>query len=369
MKDSSPQVTPQTKYGLSPKFDSAIRLLDLDKHPHSSTFVCTSETEKNGLQDLAQEHLADLLGCGPLCILKEHAAGHGAVDFLAFDSQGLVFLVEVKRAKDQRAKYDVIFQVLKYHCRPAEILDKLSSPKLESKLTESFGLSPQDASKLAEKARKNIERRLMNPVIIVDEASYPLIAYAYSIAFRDIRGELRVFEVNVQHIRDGDDDTTARDFVYIRKYSSNDAWIGNSVKNNRQPTPRDSSLEATLGRIPDPMIGQNVVRLLEKAGLRISPAKSTKNFTLVKFKAYFTWDPSGAFTTGMPAPKLPKPKNPYRVVVTVEDPEVVRRLISAGFYPEKSENGTKTYRIFDLSPSTTDDDLDRLAAVLLELRK
>jgi hypothetical protein len=117
------------------------------------------------------------------------------------------------------------------------------------------------------------------------------------------------------------------------------------------------------------MIGQNVVRLLEKAGLRISPAKSTKNFTLVKFKAYFTWDPSGAFTTGMPAPKLPKPKNPYRVVVTVEDPEVVRRLISAGFYPEKSENGTKTYRIFDLSPSTTDDDLDRLAAVLLELRK
>ena len=33
----------------------------------------------------------------------------------------MIFLVEVKRCKDQRAMFGVIFQVLKCHCFPAEI--------------------------------------------------------------------------------------------------------------------------------------------------------------------------------------------------------------------------------------------------------
>jgi hypothetical protein len=327
------------------------------------------DASKKVLHDLVEDHLEHVLDCDDLCVFRGFPAGHGGeVDFLAFDREGKVFLIEVKRAEDQRGKYDVIFQVLKYHTFSNEILEELFSCDrgFEAKLARDFSLSGEDAHELAERVRDNIQKRLMNPVTIIDEASYQLIASAYCMALRGINAEFRVFEVNVQRIRCGGDAGT-KDFLCVRRYRTDSPWVGNETKDNRRPTPRDSSLEATLGRIPDPIIGQKVRRLLERAGLRIRPAKSTKNFTLVKFKAYFTWDPSGAFTTGMPVPKLPKPKNPYRVVATAEDPEVVRRLTSAGFYPEKSENGTKTYCIFDLKSSTTDDDLDRLAAVLREL--
>jgi hypothetical protein len=369
MKDMASQETPQAKYVLSSNPDSVIRLLGLDKNQCNETFVCTSEIKKNGLQDLVEDHLDCLLDRRPLCILKESPAVHGgSVDFLAFDNEGHVFLVEVKRAEDQRAKFDVIFQVLKYHCRPAEILQKLSSSErdFESELARQLGLSRLEASKLAARARANIERRLMNPVIIIDEASYQLIAHAYSIVLREINGELRVIEVNVQHIRDGVDDTTTKDFVYIRRYFSNDDWIGNDIRNNRQPTEYESFQDA-LGRLPDPTIRQKVVRLTEEMRLGMPDvAKSTNNFTLIAGKAYFTWDPDGKMPQGM-FPKTAKPKNPYRIVVFEPNPEVVRRLADAEFYQETSENGRRTYRIYDLTASTTDEDLARLATVLREL--
>lgn len=368
MRSLPSQETLQTKYSLSQKFKSAIRLLDLDGHACNNTFVCTSETEKSGLQDLTEDHLGELLGCGPLCTLKESPAGRGgSVDFLAFDLKGRVFLVEVKRAKDQRAKYDVVFQVLKYHCSPNDILHKLSSSRrdFESELSKQLGLNPQEASELARKARKNIENRLMNAVVVVDEATYPLIAHAYSLALREIQGELselRVIEVNLQHIQSGAVDA---DFVYIRRYFSSDSWIGNETLGNRKPT-EYGSLEDALRRIPDTTISQKVARLMEETGANIRAAKSKKNFTIIKKKAYFTWDPSGEFTTGM-GPRMARPKNPFRIVVTEDKPDVVRRLIDSGFHQEPSLDGERTYCVFDLRPSTTDEDVTRLATAIREL--
>lgn len=370
MKDLTPQATSQTKDGFSLNPFSDILLLCPDKRQCNQTFVCTSEIERNGLQDLVEDHLEHMLGRGPLCILKESGAGHGgAVDFLAFDRDGLVFLVEVKRAADQRAKYDVIFQVLKYHCDPAEILRTLSSlkPDFESRLAEGLGLNPEEASELAERARTNIEKRLMNPVIVVDEASYQLIADAHELTLRKIPGgEFRVIEANLQRVRYGTEDAETKDFVYIRRYFSNNTWIGNKYRNNRKPTEYESLPDA-LGRIPDPTIPPKVDRLIEKMFVSIpGVAKSMKNVTLIAHKAYFTWDPDGKMPQGM-FPKMAKPKNPYRIVVVEPNPDVVRRLVDAGFYQETSENGAREYRVFDLLSSTTDERIDRLAEVLREL--
>lgn len=110
------------KNGLSANPQSSIHFLLPSKRRCNETFVCTSEIgnsegDRDGFQDLVEDHLDYLLAAGPLCIFKEFPCGHGgSIDFLAFNGDGLVFLVEVKRARDQRAKFDVVFQVLKYHC-------------------------------------------------------------------------------------------------------------------------------------------------------------------------------------------------------------------------------------------------------------
>ena len=311
-----------------------------------------------------------MLNRGALCIIKESGAGHGgSVDFLAFDRDGLVFLVEVKRAEDPRSKRDVIFQALRYHLGPREILDTLSSlkPDFESRLAESLGISREKAQETAERARNNILSRLMNPVVAVDEASWPLIAHAYSLALREVpNGEFRVIEVNLQRIRDGAEDAKTKEYVYIRRFFSDYAWIGNENLSIRKPTEYES-LQDALDRLPDPTIRQKVVRLTKRMGVGMPDvAKSANNFTLIPGKAYFTWDPDGKMPQGM-FPKTAKPKNPYRIVVFEPNSDLVRRLADAGFYQEPSENGTREYRIFDFTSSTTGEDIDRLAAVLIEL--
>jgi hypothetical protein len=360
------------KNGLSANPQSSIHLLHPGKRRGNETLICKSEIgnskgDRGGFQDLVEDHLDYLLASGPLCIFKEFPCGHGgSIDFLAFNGDGLVFLVEVKRARDQRAKFDVVFQVLKYHCFPAEILQKLKEPFLESKLKAAFGLSQDKAASVAERARTNIEQRLMNPVIVVDEASYPLIAHAYSLALRDIEGELRVIEVNVQLIHAADQ-ATAYDLVYVRRFFSNDKWIGNACRNNRKPT-EYTSLEQTLRFIPDASIQQMVFRLLNETGVRVAQvAKREKSFTLISHKAYFSFDPEGKISQGM-YPRTAKPENPYRVVLVETEPDDAQRLIEAGFREVVSHNGKQTYHVFDLMSTTTDKEIARLVAVLRALR-
>jgi hypothetical protein len=154
-------------------------------------------------------------------------------------------------------------------------------------------------------------------------------------------------------------------------YASNDQWIGGRVSDNRKPTPRDTSWPEALARIPDRTIRVQaglLVGRMQEAGIRIPlPAKSEKVFTLVKKKAYFNWDPDGKISHGMDFPKMKSSLNPGRIVVTEEDPDVCQRLDKAGFSSEASKDGTRTYRVFDLSPRRTDHELDEIVRVLREL--
>jgi hypothetical protein len=354
--------------GLCPNAQSNIHLLQPGEGRRNETFVCLnevgdSEGERNGFQHLVEDHLEYLLDVGPLCIFKEFPCGHGgSVDFLAVNRDGLVFLVEVKRAKDQRAKFDVVFQVLKYHCFPAEILQQLAEPTLESKLKGVLKLSGDGAAAVAERARTNIEKRLMNPVIIVDEASYPLIAHAYSLALRDIDGELRVIEMNVQSIRPGNDEK-AMDLLYVRKYCSSDAWIGNECSNNRKPT-QYTSYEEKLSEIPDGKVRDIVRRLLRDSGIKVPPvAKSEKCFSIVRGEVYFSFDPDGKISQGC-LPRTDRPKRPYRFILNETPRDAEPRLLEAGFEKVLSHNKKYSYLVYHVEPTTTDEDAARLLTVL-----
>lgn len=354
--------------GLCHNPDSAIHLLCPEKSRSNQTFICNTEIgdskgSRNGLQHLVEDHLEYLLDVGPLCVFKEFPCGNGgAVDFLAINGDGLVFLVEVKRAKDQRAKFDVVFQVLKYHCFPAEILQQLTAPYLESKLKDSLNLSDDVAGSVAERARTNIIERLMNPIIIVDEASYPLIAHAYSLALRDIDGELRVFEINIQSVRCAGA-STATDLVYVRKYCSNDSWIGNECSNNRKPT-QYSSLDEKLREIPDGAISDMVRRLLKDAGLtKLKPAKSMKCFAIIPDFVYFSFDPDGNICQGKYS-RTKTPDNPYRIVAVGVEGDSEQSLITAGFKKVQSHDDENTYYVFDLKATTTRDELAGLLPIL-----
>lgn len=356
------------KNGLSANPQSSIHFLLPGKRRCNETFVCTSEIgnsegDRDGFQDLVEDHLDYLLAAGPLCIFKEFPCGHGgSVDFLAFNGDGLVFLVEVKRAQDQRAKFDVVFQVLKYHCFPAEILQQLHEPFLESKLQAALNLSHDKVAIIAERVRKNIEQRLMNPVIIVDEASYPLIAHAYSLALRDIEGELRVIELNVQQII-GADNTTTSDLLFVRRYFSNDTWIGNACRNNRKPT-EYTSLEQSLQSIPDISIQKIVLSLITKSGIQVAKvAKREKSFALIPRKAYFTFNLEGKISQGM-YPRTAKPENLYRIVFVDTGLVEAKQLNEAGFREVASHNGKQTYKVFDITSATTENEITRLAAIL-----
>jgi hypothetical protein len=358
----------QTINGLCQHPDSALHLLHPKAGRRTETFICTTEIgdttgSLNGLQHLVHTHLEYLLDMGPLCVFKECPCGNGgSVDFLAINREGLVFLIEVKRAKDQRAKFDVIFQVLKYHCFPADILHFLASPRLESELKRQLKLTKPNADSVAERVRVNIERRLMNPVVIVDEASYPLIAHAYSLALRDIQGELRVFELNIQRIRLSAS-TKEVDMVYVRKYRSNDWWIGNECSNNRQPTPY-SSLDEKLNEIPDKRIMRIVRRLISEAGItKIKPATNMKCFALVPCYAYFSFDPDGQICAATYS-RTAKPENPYRVIAVDVKKNDVPRLVEAGFKRTESRNGANTYYVFELTPAITDKKLCALIKVI-----
>jgi len=360
------------KIGLSVHSPSNIHLLGPNESRCNETFICTNEisvskVERAGFQDLVEDHLEYLLATDPLCVFKEFPCGHGgAVDFLAINGDGLVFLIEVKRARDQRAKFDVVFQVLKYHCFPAEILQRLREPFLESKIREAFGLSQDKAVAVANRARTNIENRLMNPVIIVDEASYPIIAHAYSLALREIEGEMRVIEMNVQQIRIAER-AEAFDLLYVRRYFSNDRWIGNACLNNRKPT-EYTSLEEKLLHVPDERIRQMLLRLLNETGIQVKRvAKREKSFTLISRKVYFSFDPEGKISQGM-FPRMAKSMNPYRIIAVDAKPDNAKRLIEAGFKVEVSRNGKQTYHVFELTSSTTDEKLKRLVFILGEMK-
>lgn len=202
----------------------------------------------------------------------------------------------------------------------------------------------------------------MNPVIIVDEASYPLIAHAYSLALRDIEGELRVIEVNVQQIHMADQ-ATACDLLYVRRYFSNDTWIGNACRNNRKPT-EYTSLEQSLQSIPDISIKEIVLSLITKSGIQVAKvAKREKSFALIPRKAYFTFNPEGKISQGM-YPRTAKPENIYRIVFVDTELVEAKRLSEAGFREVASHNGKRTYQIFDITSATTDNEIARLVAIL-----
>jgi len=222
-----------------------VRLLSLEGSSEraDSYFLFDVETRSDtegSFHHLVERYFFEVLGF-PVALFHEVGVRGGSVDFAGIDGEGLVFIIEVKRFKDQRTSYDVNFQVLKYDLDPAGIrsyfFDNEGSVKKEkaAAIQNQLGVNDEQLKEIVKKVEYNLKNQLINPIIVVDKAPIQLLSTAYSIVLRKIRSEVRVVEMSLIEV-----DGVSR--LWIRKYFSNNEWVGNKCKNNRNPT-LASSLE------------------------------------------------------------------------------------------------------------------------------
>ena len=220
----------------------------------ASFFLFTDETKKDtGFQAFVKNHISDVLGF-ELCLLKEVPAGHtGAVDYLGLDISGKIFLIEVKKQyhDEQRAKFDVIFQAVKYFRDPKNLFDSLfqrkpmvyakeSNPKFEISLTgevekeliKSFpskdGKAQIDFEQIGKRILNNLEGQCINVIIVVDKATPHLIGTANSLLLKEINSECRVIEMTLVKI-------AGQEYIYYRKYFTSTEWVDVNNPDNTQP--------------------------------------------------------------------------------------------------------------------------------------
>ncbi|MFC1670047.1 hypothetical protein ACFL20_06600 [Spirochaetota bacterium] len=204
----------------------------------NNVFIFESEIDKkHGYQLFVENHICDILDLN-LCLFKEASAGRGgSVDYLAVDDEGRIFLIEVKCSYDNRAKFDVVFQTLKYYLDPntisQELLDvnkkvTLKDNESTENIINTFKLNTKNIDSFAQKIYENLKGNHINPVIVVDKVTPQLIATAYSILMRNTGSECKVIELNQMKI-DG------TKYTYSRKYATTDDWVSVGNTNNRTP--------------------------------------------------------------------------------------------------------------------------------------
>ena len=102
--------------GTLSKYDSVLKgdIFEKDDNGSINTlYYFNSEIKENGFQDFVEEYITTALGF-ELFLIKESPRVNGEVDFIGFDEESRIFLIEVKCHYDSRAKFNVIFQGIKY---------------------------------------------------------------------------------------------------------------------------------------------------------------------------------------------------------------------------------------------------------------
>lgn len=222
--------------------------------PVLQTYAFKSEEASDSYQDFVQEYLCQVLGFEKLFFLKESTAGEGSIDFIAFDKRSRVFLIEVKRGDDIRAKFDVVFQCTKYALNvDTVILDRLEGEG--SAVSSMFGFGKNDFIAWKRRVADNFEKHRVNPLIVIDYINTPLIATAYALFLRGFGGEFRILELTIQEFND-------EFYLVSRKYNwSSDRWLGQGCDDVRPPK---SDLKKKLLSITDERVRNEVMIGVEK---------------------------------------------------------------------------------------------------------
>lgn len=224
------------EYKIFQDTESPIKIFNNDSDSNYF-YLFESETEdKIGYQSFVEKHIGDILNVN-LYLFKESSAGHGgSIDYLGIDDEGRIFLIEVKCHYDTRAKFDVIFQTLKYYLDPQSIAKSIfiSNPNISFKeniqtnIKTRFNLNQDGIESLASQAYNNLKENHLNPIIVTDKATPQLISSAYSLVLRNTGSEFRVVELTKVLIN-------GVNYIYSRKYFTNDDWVSVRNTNNRTP--------------------------------------------------------------------------------------------------------------------------------------
>lgn len=342
-------------------------MIDPDKPDSGATvlYEFTDEISPEvGYQEFVAKHFSQALGTR-VALCKEVSAGRsGSIDFIGIDAEGRVFFIEVKRLRDARSPYHVIFQSLRYQLDLCSVHDDLfEQTKMKTKwlkeLAGQLQIDDGEANTIAERARKNILERLVNPIIVIDQAPPQLIASAYSMVLRSINSEIRVVELTVLECRE-------KRYLWYRKFFSNDNWVGNTCTDNRLPT-EYVTLESKLEDISDVGLKAVIGRIAERLSVP-DPAKSVQGFTLVRKRVYLTWGTDGIFAVGMYKKLSTRPAGSAWIVLACPDKgvpnSVQARAKDLGFSLEKSADGTQTHLCLQLSGNMTDGDVSAVVSLL-----
>ncbi|MCK5595272.1 hypothetical protein KAI19_03760 [bacterium] len=326
----------------------------------SRSFYFNSEIKNNGFQDFVEKYISKVIG-HDLFFIKESPRVNGEIDFIGFDIYGRVFFIEVKCAYDHRAKFEVIFQSLKY-CLSVDSEIETDLISLQNKIMHKFSFGAKDFQTWLIKVNKNFSNHQINPIIVVDHLTSQLFATAYSIYLKNFGGEIRIIEMNLHKIKNNY-------FVYSKKYNfSNNQWLGGSCRNNRKPT-EYTNLEEKINKIENQHVRELVAKFLKSISFSKDlplPAKNSKCFTIIPHTFYFSYDPTGKLPQGV-AERTQKPDNQYRFLIITSNER--KMALSIGFKEIQSFSGKRIYYEFSIGNDANSKNIKNILLYVEDLRE
>lgn len=160
-----------------------------------------------------------------------------SIDFVGFDQDGAVYVIEVKRKEDSRNRQEVISQILKYGIASSDlksILDKFQNIN-KNHQCHNKNLEDEDIERLKERIRTNINGDFINVFIVTEDANDDLLATAFYVSFGPKFREISVVEIKRMTI-DG------QLYCFLRKFNNQGIYQASGRKD-------DADLNQKIDRI------------------------------------------------------------------------------------------------------------------------
>ena len=151
-----------------------------------------------------------------LYLINELSLGHESfIDFIGFNEDGAIFLIEVKRANDSRNRQEVISQIGKYAMDSLSIksilqdenkfIEIISNPRLNNK---------KFPRKIFSKIENNLNQNCFNLFLLTEEATDEVLSSSYFLSFGSRFQKITIIELQRTTIND-------EYYCFIRKFNDN----------------------------------------------------------------------------------------------------------------------------------------------------
>ena len=131
-------------------------------------------------------------------LMHEADVESGSIDFVGFDKEGHVYIIEVKRKADSRNRQEVIAQVLKYLMDTSNLQrlfdnyeERIADPFCKNKIAA----DSTELQQAIKKAQANIKAHQINAFVVTEDAHDQLLATTSFVSFGDRNRKITAIEV------------------------------------------------------------------------------------------------------------------------------------------------------------------------------